>query len=455
MPDTTAIRGPALTFTGDPFVDGVDATMRYESDAIIGMAGGKITHFGPASSVRGQLPVGTPVKEYGKDSLILPGFIDCHVHYPQTQIIGAYGEQLLDWLNKYTFVAEQQFADIDHARLVAEIFLDECLRNGTTTVATFCTVHPHSVDAFFEVAEKRGMRTIAGKVLMDRNAPEALRDSARRGYDESKALIERWHGRGRASYAITPRFAPTSTPEQMELAGALWREHPGTYLQSHVSENGAEVDYARSLYPERAGYLDIYEHYGQLGPRAIYGHGIWLTEPERQRMHETGTAIAHCPTSNAFLGSGLFDVREAKRPGRPIRVGLATDVGAGTTLSMLRTMGAAYQVAQLGGGTLSAPEACYLATRGAAHALYLDDRIGSLAVGLEADIVVLDLASTPLIRSRMTRADSIEDALFVQMTMADERAVSDRIIAGVPYETVSSPAAGVVHGRRAGGGAGD
>jgi len=268
----TAIRGPALTFTGDPFAEGVAATMRYEGDAIVAMAGGKITHFGPASAVKSLLPPGTHIYEYGRDALILPGFIDCHVHYPQTQIIGAYGEQLLDWLEKYTFVAEQRFAEVAHARAVANVFLDECLRNGTTTVASFCTVHAHSVDAFFEAAAERGMRTIAGKCLMDRNAPEALRDTAQRGYDESKALIERWHGKGRASYAITPRFAPTSTPEQMELAGALWKEHPGTYLQSHVSENRDEVAYARSIYPERAGYLDIYDHYGQLewdGDRAL------------------------------------------------------------------------------------------------------------------------------------------------------------------------------------------
>jgi guanine deaminase len=437
MPDvTTALRGPALTFTGDPFVIGVEAAMRYESDAIVAMAGGIITHFGPAAEVRRNLPPGTHIEEYGRDVLILPGFIDCHVHYPQTQIIGAYGEQLLDWLNKYTFVAEQQFASIEHARAVAEIFLDECLRNGTTTVATFCTVHAHSVDAFFEAAERRGMRVIAGKCLMDRNAPEALRDTAQRGYDESKALIARWHGRGRALYAITPRFAPTSTVEQMELAGALWKEHPGTYLQSHVSENRAEVEYARSLYPERSGYLDIYDHYGQLGPRAIYGHGIWLTDAELARMHESGTAIAHCPTSNMFLGSGLFDLRRAKQAGRQVRVGLATDVGAGTTLSMLQTMGAAYKVAQLGGGSLSAPLAFYLATRGAAQALYLEDRIGTIAVGMEADLIVLNMKSTPIIEFRMQHCQSLEEALFVQVTMADERAVRDRLVAGEKQERV-------------------
>ena len=431
MPElTTAIRGPALTFTGDPFAAGVEATMRHESDAIIGMAGGRITHFGPADAVRALLPPGTHIKEYGRDVLILPGFIDCHVHYPQTQIIGAGGEQLLDWLNKYTFVAEQEFADVEHARLVAGLFLDECLRNGTTTVATFCTVHAHSVDAFFEAAAARGMRTIAGKCLMDRNAPVKLLDSAQRGYDESKMLIKRWHGKGRASYAITPRFAPSSTPEQMESAGVLWKEHPGTYLQSHVSENRDEVELAHRVYPNRDGYLDIYDHYGQLGPRAIYGHGIWLTDAELHRMHETGTAIAHCPTSNMFLGSGLFDLRKAKQHDRPVRVGLATDVGAGTSLSMLETMGAAYQVAHLGGAQLSAARAFYLATRGAAQALYLEDKIGSIAVGMEADLAVLNLKSTPLIEFRMKQVNSLEEALFVQMTMGDERAIGARYVAG-------------------------
>jgi guanine deaminase len=432
MPETMidALRGPALTFTGDPAVDGVDAAMRYESDALIAISAGRVTHFGPAATVRAQLPAHARIREFDRDHLILPGFIDCHAHYPQLQIIGAHGEQLLDWLEKYTFVAEQQFADPAHARRIAEAFLDECLRQGTTTVASFCTVHAHSVDAFFEAAERRGMRCLAGKCLMDRNAPEPLRDSARRGYDESKTLIDRWHGRGRAGYAITPRFAPSSTPEQMQLAGALWKERPGTWLQSHVSENRREVQWARELFPERRGYLDVYEHYGQLGPRAVYGHGIHLTEPELARLHESGAAIAHCPTSNIFLGSGLLDLRNVRKAQRPVRVGLGTDVGAGTSLSMLKTMGAAYATAQLCGNNLSAPEAFHLATRGAAQALYLDDRIGSIAPGMEADLIVLDLKSTPLIATRMQRCESLEEALFVQMTLGDDRAVAAVIVGG-------------------------
>jgi len=426
----TAIRGPVLTYTGDAFRDGLESTMRYEPDAIVAMAEGSITHFGPASEVRAQLPKDTVVKEYGNDTLIMAGFIDCHTHYPQTQIVGAYGGELIDWLNKYTFIAEQQFADPTHAREVAKAFLQESLRAGTTTAAVYCTVHPQSVDVFFEESQKLGLRMIAGKVLMDRNAPAALTDTVKKGYDESKALIAKWHGKGRLSYAVTPRFAASSTPAQMEMAGALWNEHPGTYLQSHVSENRAEVAWVRELYPDRSGYLDIYDHYRQLGPRSIYGHGIWLTEPELRRCHESGTAIAHCPTSNQFLGSGLFDVAHALNPERPVRVGLATDIGAGTSFSMLQTLNEAYKTARLKGNALSAGHAFYLATRGTAKALYLEDKIGSIGVGMEADVIVLDLKSTPLIEFRMRHCGDLDEVLFIQMTMGDDRAVLATYVAG-------------------------
>jgi guanine deaminase len=425
-----AIRGPVLTYTGDAFLEGLESTLRYESDAIVAMADGKITHFGPARAVRSQLPPGTRIKEYGKDTVILPGFIDCHVHYPQTQIIGAGGEQLIDWLNKYIFVVEQQFAKKPHAREVAKVFLKECLRAGTTTSTVYCTVHPQSVEAFFEESHALGMRMVAGKVLMDRNAPDALTDEAKQGYDESRALIRKWHGKGRQLYAVTPRFAPSSSPEQMEMTGALWQEHNGTYLQSHVAENRGEVAWAKELFPERKGYLDIYDHFKQLGPRAIYGHGIWLDEAELQRCHDTGTAIAHCPTSNLFLGSGLFDLESAKKTERPVRVGLGTDLGAGTSFSVLQTLNEAYKVAQLNGSQLSAGLAFYLATRGTAQALYLEDKIGSIAVGIEADVIVLDLKSTPIIEYRMRYCDDLEEALFIQMTMGDDRAVLATYIAG-------------------------
>lgn len=427
--NTKALRGAALTFVDDPFKVGGEAAARYESDALVIIENGRIKAFGSYDSLKSSLTADIPLTTY-KDSLILPGFIDTHVHYPQTQIIGAYGKQLIDWLNNYTFIAEQQFAKPEHGRDVANVFLRECMRAGTTTAMVYCTVYPQSVDVFFEESEKINARMIAGKVMMDRNAPDALLDTAQSGYDQSKALLQKWHKCGRQLYCITPRFAPTSTPEQMEMVGALWKEHPDAYLQSHVSENLGEVAWVKELYPERSGYLDVYDYYGQLGPRAVYGHGIHLTESELARCYETGTAIAHCPTSNLFLGSGCLNVENLQRQDRPVRVGLATDLGAGTSFSQLQTMNEAYKVAQLNGNALSAWHAYYLATRGAAHSLYLDDTIGSIAPGYEADLVVLNLHSTPIIDYRMKYCRSIEEALFIQMTMADDRATRATYVAG-------------------------
>jgi guanine deaminase len=309
------------------------------------------------------------------------------------------------------------------ARETARVFLRECVRHGTTTAAVYCTVHPHSVDVFFEEAEALGLRMIAGKVLMDRRAPDDLRDTAQRGHDESAALIARWHGRGRALYAVTPRWAGTSTPEQLELAGALWRAHPGTYLQTHIAETRDEVALVTSLFPGRRDFLDIYDHVGMLGPRAILGHGIWLSDAERTRLHESGAALAHCPTSNLFLGSGLLDLARSTAAAERIHVGVATDLGAGTSFSLLRTLGAAHDVARLAGGLLGVMEALYLATRGAAAALRLEDTIGSVEPGLEADVVVLDLASTPFIAWRGRQCESLEELLAVQLALADDRAV--------------------------------
>lgn len=421
-PALLALRGQILSFTADPFLEG-EAALRHYSDGLILIQDGVIAAVGDYASLRGQ--VAPEAIAHYPGSLILPGLIDTHVHYPQAQIIGAYGAQLIDWLNEYTFVAEQQFADPAHARAVSRMFLDECLRAGTTTASVYCTVHPASVDAFFETAHDYGMRMIAGKVLMDRNAPDALTDTAQTGYDESLALIDRWHGKGRLLYSVTPRFAPTSSPAQLEAAGALWKQRPGTYMQTHLSENQSELEWVKQLFPERKDYLDVYDHYGLTGPRALFGHCIHLSEREWRQLADTDSSIAHCPSSNAFLGSGLFDFRRAKEPqapARPVRTGLATDVGAGTSLSMLRTMGQAYKIGQLGRYSLSAAKALYLATRGAAHALHLEDKIGSIEPGLEADLLVLDLKSTPLIDFRMRHCKDIHEALFVQMIMGDDRA---------------------------------
>ena len=426
----TAIRGPVLTYTGDPFRDGLERTMVYEADAVVAMADGRITHFGPADRVLPQLPAGTEVRNYGRDALISAGFIDSHVHFPQVPMIAAYGAQLLDWLNAYTFPTEQKYSDKGFARSVAKVFLRENLRNGITSGCVYCTVYPQSVDALFEEAERLGMRLAAGKVMMDRNAPEALRDTAKSGYDDSKALIAKWHNRGRLMYAVTPRYAATSTREQLEAAGALCREHPDCYLQTHVSENLREVAWVRELFPERSGYLDVYDHYALCRPRAVFGHGIHLTDDEMQTMHRTGSAIAHCPTSNFFLGSGFFDIARAMRKERPVRVGLGTDLGAGTSFSILATLNEAYKAAQLNGYALSAGHAYYVATRGTAHAMYLDDKIGSIAPGMEADIVVLDMKSTPVIEYRMQFAKNFEEALFIQMMLGDDRAVQATYVAG-------------------------
>jgi guanine deaminase len=424
----TALRGALLTFTGDPFAAG-DAAVRYERDAIVVMADGRITDCGAAGDVLPRLPRGTEVTTYAH-ALISAGFVDAHVHYPQLSVIGAGGVPLLAWLEQYTFPAETRHADEAHAREAAERYVVETLRNGITTAAVFGTVHAHSVDALFDAALARDLRLIGGKVLMDRHAPAALLDSAQRAYDESKALIERWSGRGRLGYAITPRFAATSSPAQLDAAGVLWREHPGTWVQSHVAESLAEVEWIRKLFPEHGRYLDVYAHYGLLGPRAVYAHGIHFDEADRRRLYDTGTAIAHCPTSNTFLGSGLFDLAQTKDRARPVQVALGTDVGGGTSLSMLRTMQAACEVAQLRGMPLAPTRAWWLATAGGAAALGLGDAVGTVAAGHEADLVVLDLACTPLIEYRMRYAQSLEEMLGVLMALGDDRAVRATFAAG-------------------------
>jgi guanine deaminase len=423
-----AIRGPVLTFTGDPFKDGLEKTMVYEPDAIVAFGDGYITHFGPADKIKSQLPDGIPIKNYGPDSLISAGFLDSHVHFPQTTMIAAFGEQLLDWLNKYTFPTERKYADKAFASSVATMFLDQCLKNGITTSCVYCTVYPQSVDALFEEAERLGMRMAAGKVLMNRNAPDYLLDTTKTGYDDSKALIKKWHGRGRLMYAITPRFAPTSTPDQLESASALWDEHPDCYMQTHVSENKGEIEWVKELFPERKSYLDVYDHYKLCRPRAVFGHGIYLDDEEMQCMHRTGSAISHCPTSNFFLGSGVFNLQRAME--KNVLVGLGTDLGAGTSFSILQTLNEAYKAAELNNYRLDAGHAYYLATRGTAKAMYIEDKVGSIAPGMEADIVVLNLKSTPIIDYRMQFVKDINEALFVQMTLADDRAVRATYVAG-------------------------
>lgn len=425
----TVIRGPLIYCRDDPFLTDPARAFVHEPDGILICRGGRFDAVGDYRTLRDRIPSDLEVAHY-PDCLIAPGFIDTHVHYVQTGMVGAHGKDLLGWLAQYTFPAEQALADETKARAMASVFCDELLRNGTTTALVFCAVYPQSVDALFVEAEKRNMRIIAGKVLMDRNAPEALRDTAQSGYDQSKALIARWHKRGRNLYAITPRFAATSTPEQLDMAGALWREHGDVYVQTHIAENRNEIAWMRELFPERRDYLDIYDHAGLTGRRAVLAHGIHLDEDAFCRCHERGTALSHCPTSNLFLGSGLFRMRDAKDPRRPVHVGIGTDIGAGTSFSMLTTLGEAYKVSQMNNAPVSAIEGFFLATLGGARALALDDRIGTFRPGNEADFVVLDPHATPILKFRQSHSRSVEETLFVVMAMGDDRAVRATYVAG-------------------------
>ncbi len=427
MADLKAHRGEVLHFLRDPGEAGDPAAAEHFADGVLLVEDGRIVRAGPADALLKALPETVEVVDH-RGKLIVPGFIDTHIHYAQTDMIASYGEQLLEWLNTYTFPAERRFADIEYARAVAAFFTEELLRNGTTTALVFATVHPQSVDAIFEAAEQRRMRMIAGKVMMDRHCPDFLSDTAESSYAESKALIERWHRHGRSLYAVTPRFAPTSTEAQLEAAAKLYREHDGVYLQSHVAENRAEVAWVAELFPWSRSYLDVYDRYGLLGERAVYAHCIWLDEQDRERMAATGTAAAFSPTSNLFLGSGCFDLRAASEAG--LRVGMATDVGAGTSFSMLRTLAEAYKVEQLIGQKLPALRALYQATLGSARALYLDDRIGSFQPGREADFVVLDWAATPLQARRQGFATSLAEKLFALITLGDERNVAATYVLG-------------------------
>jgi guanine deaminase len=423
----TVHRGQLLSFVSDPGEGEDAASYRFFADGALVVEGGRIAAVGPADSVLAALPDGIPVIDHGRQ-LLLPGFIDTHIHYPQSDVIAAGGRHLLDWLENYTYVEERRFADVTHAAEVAEFFLDELARNGTTTALVFCTVHAVSVDAFFTAAERRHLRMAAGKVLMDRNAPPALCDSPGGADLESRALLERWHGRDRLLYAITPRFAPTSTEAQLRIAGQLARDFPDAFIHSHLAENHEEIRWVRELFPASRSYLDVYDRFGLLRERAVYAHCIYLDEADRRRFAQSGAAAAFCPTSNLYLGSGLFDIAAADAAG--MRFSTATDVGGGTSFSMLRTLDEARKVARLQGQDLSPLRAFYLATLGAARCLKLDDRIGRLEVGAEADFIVLDLESTALMARRTAAAATLSDVLRILLTLGDDRAIGATYILG-------------------------
>jgi guanine deaminase len=414
MPDL--LLGQILTFAADPFEQGTDAARHWARGGVL-IDAGRIAAVGDGATLRAAHP-SARVTDYG-EALISAGFVDAHVHYPQTAIIASWGKRLIDWLNGYTFPEEMRLSDPAYAATIANRYLDLVTAHGTTTVCTYCTIHPGSVDAFMTAAQARGMRAFAGKTCMDRNAPDGLRDTAQSAYDDSKALLQAWHGVDRLAYVITPRFSPTSTPEQLAALGALWREYPDCLMQTHLSEQTDEIAWVRDLFPQSRDYLDTYESHGLLGQGAVYGHAIHLTPRERARLAEAGASVVHCPTSNTFIGSGLFDMGLA----HSLRVGLATDTGGGSSFSMLRTMAAAYEVAQLRGQALHPAHLWWLATAGSARALHAGDRIGTIAPGYEADLAVIDLASTPAIAQAAARAGDIWQALFPTIMMGDDRAV--------------------------------
>lgn len=432
MTQSHLLTGHVLQFSGNPFTrPWQDAVWIDENSALL-IEGGRITAVGEAA--RAAAGPHTQTQDHS-GRLILPGFVDSHAHYPQTAIIASWGKRLIDWLNTYTFPEEMRLADPAYARAIAHRYLDLVLDHGTTSVASFCTIHPPGVDALFEAAATRGMAVVAGKTCMDRNAPDGLRDTAQSAYDDSKALLARWHGTGRAIYAITPRFSPTSTPAQLKALGALWAEHPDALMQTHLSEQVDEIAWVRDLYPSARDYLDTYEAAGLLGARGLYGHAIHLTGREIDRLREVGAGLVHCPTSNTFIGSGLFDLSGLAGSGHP--VGLATDTGGGSSFSMLRTMAAAYEVAQLRGFAVHAAQLLWLATAGSAAVLHRGEEIGTLAPGMAADICVLDLASTPAIAQRAAEADHIWEAVFPTLMMGDDRAVASVWVNGQQLRTAN------------------
>lgn len=419
------IRASFLHFLSDPAKSkDVKESYEYIEDGVITIDNGKVSSLVPYSK---DVHKGLKLKDY-RGKIILPGFIDTHIHFPQTEMIASYGEQLLEWLETYTFPTEKKFADEKYAGKIADFFLNELVKNGTTTALVFGTVHPQSVDALFTKAEAINMRIIAGKVMMDRNAPDYLQDTPKSSYEDSKKLIKKWHNKGRALYAVTPRFAPTSSPEQLRSAEALLNEFPSTYLHTHLSENKNEIAWVKSLFPERSGYLDVYDHYGLTGSKSIFAHSVHLSDDEWMKMAETDSTISFCPSSNLFLGSGLFKLHKAEAHG--VRVGLGTDVGAGTSFSQFTSLNEAYKIMQLQGKKLSPFKGFYLSTLGGAESLSLEKMIGNFETGKEADFVVLDWAATDLQKLRMSQSTNLEEKLFGLMILGDDRNVQATYLAG-------------------------
>lgn len=419
------IRARLLSFLREPQTPEDSDSFRYIEDGGLLIEDGIIKAFDEFTTLD---TTGAEVIDH-RPHLVMPGFIDTHLHFPQTQVIASWAAQLLDWLNDYTFPEETRYSDPAFCAVMARAFLDLLTAHGTTTAVAYASVHASSAEALFTEALARNMRLLTGKVMMDRNAPDGLRDTAQSGYDDTKALITRWHGKGRLGYVITPRFAITSTPAQMEAAQALAREHPECHIQTHLSENHAEIALSCELYPDAVDYTDIYARYGLLRENTLLGHAIHLSDREIGALAEAGAKPVFCPTSNLYLGSGLFN--DAKLRAAGLVNGIATDIGGGTSYSMLTTLAEGYKVLQLQGQRMHPYRAFHWITRGNAVALGLEDRIGTLEVGSEADLVVLDAQTTPAMALRMARARGLMDELFTLQVMGDDRAVVQTYVAGV------------------------
>ncbi|PSH69849.1 guanine deaminase [Phyllobacterium brassicacearum] len=430
------LRGRILTFHDEPLAgEASGEAFTYIEDGGLLIRDGKVVAVDEYAQVRAGDGIDAEVADH-RPHLIMPGFIDTHIHYPQMQVVGSYAGALMEWLNKYTFVEEQKFSNQGHPEHIATSLLDELIRHGTTTAAAYCSVHKASVQAFFTEAHRRNMRMIAGKVMMDRNAPPGLLDTPQSGYDDSKALIGDWHGKGRQLYAITPRFAPTSSPEQLEMSGTLVREHPELHVQTHLCENTAEIAFVAELFPWSRDYTQVYEHYGLLGPKTLLGHCIHLTDAEIGSIANSGSVAVFCPTSNLFIGSGLFDLARLRASDPPVRTAIATDIGGGTSYSMLRTLDEGYKILNIQGQRYHPLRSFYQVTLGNARALSLEGTIGSFTPGAEADCVVLNARATPAMRIRMDTVETLVEELFLMQTMGDDRTIAEVYVAGKAAKSI-------------------
>lgn len=423
-----AYRGAILHFLKEPRPEDRHASYEYFEDGILIVEDGRIQSVGKSIDQIQKIPKEIDIKTYEKNHLILPGFVDAHIHFPQMGMIGSYGEQLLEWLDKYTFPFEMRFSDKKYAQKMATLFIDELLKNGTTTALVFCTAAKESVDALFESAQPYRMRLIAGRTLGDRNMPDPLLTPVPTISEQEEELIHRWHRNDRFLYAVTPRFAPTSSEELLKEVQNLLNKYPDLYLHTHLSENQEEISWVASLFPWSRNYLDVYHRFGLVRPRSVFAHAVHISDEEANLLADSKAAICHCPTSNLFLGSGLFRWKYCKEKG--LKIAFGTDVGAGTSFSLFATMNEGYKIAQLQKNTMHPLDAFYHATIGGAKALYLDSHIGNFEPGKEADFVVLDLHATELMKRRMTETTNLSDRLFLLMMLGDDRNIKETYILG-------------------------